>query len=340
MKIKQSVATRFVTSYQQIETYNHSHIPKAGDVGIFKIIELGRHTSIQGIDKRLQAIFEGDLIMASFANRYATSQFEGYVPSAPQDTYDILGAGGAIGVLKSKNAALKDEEPTKVQLVSYCCNENSTIINTLFYHIERKAYTGTLPGKAKVILSIGATMDSGKTTTAAFTARGLKMGGHRVGFIKLTGTAHTKDKDFVYDCGADFSLDFSDAGFPSTFLCSKETILDIYQTLLMQFNNHAVDYIVMEIADGILQRETDFLIKDQLFMKTIHSTIFSCGDSLSALKGVELLQKIGITPNILSGKFTMSPLLIEEVKAITQVPIFTIEEIMTGNVNNSITGDA
>ena len=155
--------------------------------------------------------------------------------------------------------------------------------------------------------------------------------------IKLTGTAHTKDKDFVFDCGADYSLDFSDAGFPSTFLCTKETILDIYQTLLKMFDQHPVDYIVMEIADGILQKETDFLIKDKAFMSTIHNTVFSCGDSLSALKGLELLRSIDIHPALISGKFTMSPLLIQEVETNAKVPVHTIEEIMTGSLNSLLT---
>lgn len=337
MKIKQAVATRFIQQYTLNESLKKTHLPKAGDVALFRVLEIGRHKNIQGVDKRLQAILEGDTIMASFANRYATSQFEGYVPDAPQEVYDILGAGGAIGILKSKNAALKDDEPTKVELIGYCCDDDGQVINSLFYHTPRIPFEGQLPGDAKVILSIGATMDSGKTTTAAFTARGLKMQGYRVGFIKLTGTAHTKDKDFVFDCGADYSFDFSDAGFPSTFLCTKETILDIYQTLLNMFLAHPVDYIVMEIADGILQKETDFLIKDAAFMKTIHNTIFSCGDSLSALKGLELLNKIGIHPSLISGKFTMSPLLIREVQAITEVPIHTIEEIMTGSLNSLLT---
>lgn len=338
MKIKKTIGTRLVHEFTILETLKDTHIPSAGDVGVFRILEIGRHKSIQAADKRITSILEGDHIMASFANRYATSQFEGYVPESPQAVYDILGAGGAIGLVKSKNAALEDEEPTKVELVGYCCDHNGSVINTQFYGIERSSFQGRLPGKAKVVLSIGSTMDSGKTTTAAFVAHGLKMGGFDVGFIKLTGTAHAKDKDFVLDCGADYSFDFSDVGFPSTFLTSKQDILDIYQSLLDKFERNPVDYIVMEIADGILQRETDFLLRDKSFMASIHSVIFSCGDSLSALKGMELLEKINIKPCLISGKLTMSPLLIKEVKSIIDVPVHPIEEIMTGSLNHLITG--
>jgi hypothetical protein len=88
--------------------------------------------------------------------------------------------------------------------------------------------------------------------------------------------------------------DFSDMGYPSTYMCSREEILDIYQSLLDRLAPENLDFIVMEIADGLMQRETMFLLKDKAFMKTIHRTIFSCGDSLSAFHGVELLNNWGI----------------------------------------------
>ena len=336
MKIKKSIVTKDVGEYVLNENIIHTHHPKSGDVGIFEIVEIDRHENIQSIDKRSVFLFEGDLIMAAFADRYATSQFEGYVPPEPLELYDILGAGGVIGVVRTKNASLKFREPTKVRLVGYCCETDGTIINTCFYKQQRSSFRGEVPNNAKVILSIGSTMDSGKTTTAAHVARGLKATGGTVAFIKFTGTAYTKDKDFVFDCGADAALDFIDVGFPSTYMWDKETLLDVYQSLLDLLIPVKPDYIVMEIADGLFQRETEFLLKDQPFMSTIHNVVFSCGDSLSAIYGVQILQEMGIYPAIISGRFTMSQLLIREVQNHMDMPILTIEELMTGEYNHHL----
>jgi hypothetical protein len=190
-----------------------------------------------------------------------------------------------------------------------------------------------VPNQAKIILSIGSTMDSGKTTTAAHVARGLKTTGKQVAFIKLTGTVYTKDIDYVFDCGADVAMDFSNVGFPSTYLVEKETILDIYQTLLNKIGEHKPDYIVMEIADGLFQRETSFLLSEPRFMNTIHNVVFSCGDSLSVMAGLQVLNQWGIQPCMVSGRFTMSPLLITEVQDRMNVPVHTIDKIMTGELN-------
>ncbi|MBU6157807.1 MAG: hypothetical protein KGP35_02135 [Bacteroidetes bacterium] len=327
MKIKKSLVTQFLQEYRIVKEGFETYLPASGDVAMFEIVEIGKHQSMQSDSKRSVSIFSGDYILAAFADRYATSQFEGYVPTEILPEYHILGAGGVIGVVKSKNAALEDIEPTTVKWLGYAVDDSNQIINTKFYRMNRPRFKGDKKGP-KVILSLGATMDSGKTTTAAFLTRGLYLEGKKVGFIKLTGTAFTKDKDFVFDTGAIFTLDFSDAGYPSTFTIPVPEILDIYEFLrnkMIDFGG--LDYIVMEIADGILQRETMGLITNKDFMNTISHVVFSCGDSLSALKGLEVLQSLQIKPDLLSGRFTMSELLIREVRQFVDMPVFSIDHL-------------
>ena len=327
MKIKKSLVTQFLQEYRIVKEGFETYLPSSGDVAMFEIIEIGKHQSMQSDSRRSVSIFSGDCILAAFADRYATSQFEGYVPTEILPEYHILGAGGVIGVVKSKNAALEDIEPTTVKWLGYAVDDSNQIINTKFYRTNRPRFNGDKKGP-KVILSLGATMDSGKTTTAAYLTRGLYLEGKKVGFIKLTGTAFTKDKDFVFDTGAMFTLDFSDAGYPSTFTIPVPEILDIYEFLrnkMIDFGG--LDYIVMEIADGILQRETMGLITNKDFMNTISHVVFSCGDSLSALKGLEVLQGLQIKPDLLSGRFTMSELLIREVRQFVDMPVFSIDHL-------------
>lgn len=333
MKFKKTIIAKGIDDYQIDSSLNLTHKPVQGDLALFEVIELGRHETVQSDSKRVVGISPGDTILAAFANRYATSQYEGYVPDSPKPLYHILGAGGAIGIVKSKNDILKDIEPTTVKLIGYAVDPEGKVINTRYYQKTRKKFRGELPNNAKLILSIGSTMDSGKTTTAAFTSRGLKMGGAKVAFIKLTGTCFTKDADFVFDMGADVSIDFSDMGYPSTYMESKEDLMDLYQTLLDTLEPLAPDYIVMEIADGLLQRETNFLLKDPDFMKTIYKVVFSCGDSMSVFYGIQMLGELGVPLAAVCGKFTMSPLLIQEVRENCYVQPIHIEQLALGKVN-------
>jgi hypothetical protein len=326
LRIKRSIVCKNVNQFDIKPELIDSYIPISGDVALFEVLSIGKHKAIQSDSGRNVVILKHDLIIASFGNRYATSQFEGYVPNLPVAEVDILGAGGVVGILKSKNAAFEDIEPTKLKLVGYLCEPGtSKVINTIGLGCSLDAFKQEVPGKAKVILSLGASMDSGKTTSAAFLVHGLKRTGAKVGFIKLTGTCYTKDKDFVFDCGADVTADFGDLGYPSTFLCSEEELLSIYQTLLNRFKAFDLDFIVMEIADGLYQRETSTLLNNPIFRATISNTLFSCADSLSAMQGMSWLDERGLKPFAICGLFTMSPLLIQEVEELSKTPVFDLD---------------
>ncbi|WP_445955089.1 hypothetical protein [Yeosuana sp.] len=336
-KIKKAIICKNVNSTLVNKDIKKTYIPKAGDVAIFKIKELGKHTNMQSPNGNNIAILPGDLIMAAFGNRYATEQMEGYVPTKYHNTYHILGQGGAIGILASLHAKFELIGPTTLSLVGYVVNDNGKVINTKYLKTE------TITQKAipintnpKIILSLGTSMDSGKTTSAAFLARGLKLARKKTAYIKLTGTVYTKDKRMVRDYGANVVCDFSDFGFPSTYLCSTDELLDLYYNLLERVKPYNPDYIIVEIADGLLQRETYALIHNKEFMDNVSGAIFSSGDSMSAISGANMLTELGCNVIGVTGLFTTSPLLINEVSQRSHYAVLTGEDIMTKEIINTL----
>lgn len=330
-RIKKTFICKDVSHFEINETNNFTYLPVAGDVAIFEVISIGKHANMQNEEKRNAAIYPGDLIMAAFGTRYATEQFEGYLPEEPQAEYHILGAGGTVGIIASMHGKFKAIGPTKLKLVGYATHSNGTFINTKAIKQKSiKKYTGAMQAFTRVILSVGASMDSGKTTTAAYLVRGLKKAGMKVGFIKLTGTVYTKDKDLVYDNGADKVVDFGDLGFPSTYMCSEEELLNLYESLLSEVGSQKLDYVVVEIADGVYQRETEMLLRNSKLILGVDAVVFSAGDSLAAIQGIKALEDMHIKPTALCGLFTASPLLIKEVQAKTTIPILTVENMAEG----------
>jgi hypothetical protein len=326
-EIKKTLICADVQSYVIDQNKVRAYIPKAGDVAIFEVLSIGKHAQVQIVGGRNSHIFPGDQIMAAFGNRYATHQYEGYVPTDCLPEFHILGQGGVVGIVKSAHLAMS--KPTAIRMLGYAVNGQGEVINTKYYRRRMEYFSSTVPYSAKILLSVGASMDSGKTTTAGYVARSLKSIGQTVAYMKLTGTAYTKDKDFCKDCGADLVRDFSDLGFPSTYLCETEELLHLFQTLLNTAAAIHPDYIVVELADGLYQRETNQLLNNKQFMSMIHAVLFSCNDSLSALNGVHYLRSIGAKPVAISGRYTMSPLLIEEVRSLTDVKAVTLQEILS-----------
>lgn len=317
---------------------HQSHKAQLGDLAVFEVLSLGKHKKIQARDKTLRYIYPGDFILATFGPRYATNQFEGYIPDAPMDEYHILGQGGAIGILASAHSKFEGLGPTRLRMVGYAVDSRGEVINSRFNQNPLPPLNHFMPDHtAETILSIGSSMDSGKTTSAGYLAKGLSSAGNTVAYIKLTGTIYSKDADFVRDLGASLAIDFSYFGYPSTYLVDLPELLHLHQALLKTVQPLEPDYIIIEIADGLLQRETAALLTSDEFMSTIDHVLFSCGDSLGVAGGLSTMKQYGIQPFALSGLFTTSPLLIKEVEAYTSIPIMQLSDLMQADVCHLLT---
>ncbi len=331
-RIKKSTICQHIGNYILNTDLINTYIPKAGDVGIFKVIELGKHTRLQLVDGKNHHIYPDDVVMAVFGTRYATSQLEGYVPTEPCQEYHVLGQGGVMGIMHSIHVKYELKGPTTLSLIGYATNENGDVLNTKYYQEKVTPFNNQKPTNAKIILSIGGSMDSGKTTTAGFLCKGIHNANKKVSFIKLTGTVYNKDTVFVYDCGADTATDFSYFGFPSTYMCEENELMDLYQSLLNMVALQNPDYIVIEIADGLLQRETKMLLSSEAFMNTVDEVIYSDGNSTGALSGLQILDSLNIKPFAICGSFTASPLLVKEVQAVTNIPVLTLDDLMVPSI--------
>src|SRR5690606_20885374 len=82
-------------------------------------------------------------------------------------------------------------------------------------------------------------------------------------------------------------------------------------------------YWVAEISDGILQRETAMLLRSDAVRSRIHRLVFSASDALGAIGGLTVLRdQFGLVPDAISGRLTGSPLMVRELRANTDIPIF------------------
>lgn len=335
MKFKKSMVCRNVNDFVLNTELAHTHVPKSGDVALFEVVNIGKHTRIQSDQVRNKMIFTGDVVMLAFGNRYATAQLHGLVPDSPQEEYHILGQGGVCGVVNSFHKKFALKGPTTLKMIGYAVDKDDKVINTKYHNTPIIPSEARSASERKILLSIGGAMDSGKTTTAGYLSRGLAKAGNKVSFIKLTGTAYSKDVDFVKDCGADTGYDFSYFGYPSTYMDTKEELLLLFDNLVAEADKSQPDYIVVEIADGILQRETNFLLQSSL-MDKIDGVVYSDSTSTGILAGLESLKKMNINPFGVCGAFVASPLMVQEVKDRSDINIFDLTELSSGIIEHYV----
>ncbi len=305
-----------------IETHD-STPPRAGDLVLARVDSLGQHTRLQRPSGRRKLLFPGDRVVVAYGNRYAPRQFEAVVPP-DLGPCQLVAAGGVAARALSWHERI-EKGPTQITPLGFVVDARGCRVNLADHGLPPSA--GPRRPRPPTFVSLGTSMHAGKTTTAAFLARGLTRAGLRVGFAKLTGTGAGNDLWMVGDAGADPVLDFTDAGFPSTYLLDHAVVEEITVRLVNHLRGERVDAILLEVADGLFQRETAELLRCALFKSLVDAALFASPDALGASAGIEILRGEGYRVLGVSGALTAAPLQKREVVDATRLPVFGRAEL-------------
>ena len=279
--------------------------PTAGDLALVRVEKTGFHKHLTTTENRRLRLYPGAQFVGVFGNRYASDAYEAEV-EGPENLSLLTGAG-MIGTIKSKHETMAG--PTQISMVGFVRAAEGVRLN-LKNRLFQPATARRLP--RNLIYIVGTGMNSGKTTTAARLIKGLSDQGLNVSACKLTGSVSNQDPDELASAAARKVTDFSDFGFPSTYLCPKDELLGLFHAMIADVMAGSPDVVLMELADGLLQRETAMLLADPEIQRAARGLVFAAESSLSALWGIERLQQLGYRVVAVSGKFTSSPLAIRE----------------------------
>jgi len=264
-------------------------------------------------------------------DRYATDQFEG-LGRVQGPLGHILGIGGVVGQVESMNVRMV--APTEIEFLGRLCDGSGEPLRMTQFQSLVTGPSAQRP--ATTILSLGASMNSGKTTTAAQIVRSLTVAGHRVAAAKLTGTACRKDPNFLYDAGALASLDFTYAGWPSTANLSLELLLTIAARIRSALQAYDPEFVLLEIADGTLQRETAMMLANDAFRASIDGVTFAGPDALSCDAGVRRLRDLGYRVLAAAGPVANGALGIAEVEGACDVRCLSGDTILAGGLVSTL----
>jgi hypothetical protein len=197
------------------------------------------------------------------------------------------------------------------------------VLNTTqFPLIAPKSRTKKTP-RSPMILVCGTAMNSGKSMAAVACCWVLASLGYHVRASKVTGTASLKDILHMNDAGASRYTDFTLLGHPSTYMLTLEDLLNVFNVLDLKYANNPKNVWVVELADGIIQRETSMLLHSEEVRSRIHRLIFCANDAFGAIGGLKVLnEQYGLQPDAISGVCSSSPLHIRELSAFTDIPVY------------------
>ncbi len=304
-----------------------------GDVVLARVDEIGQHKRIERPDGRRAILIEGDEILIVCGARYAPDQFEAACPTSLGPA-DLVAAGGIAGIELVRHERM--DPATKITLLGTVLNAHGKRLNLADYAVAAAQPAGNVP----VIAVVGTSMNAGKTHTVASIVQGLAQMGTRVAALKVTGTGAGGDLWLQKDVGASVVMDFTDAGFGTTYRVPVDEIETGADRLMAAAEAQGAEVIVVEVADGLRQQETAALMQSPRFSARLHGVVFAAGDAMGAEAGVAWLQKAGHDVRAISGLLTRSPLAIREAEAAGSTPVLTPEQLRDPQNLEWLTGAA
>lgn len=325
-RVKQSYTTRYVAAALDADPGGYSLLtgpgvrPTAGDAVLARVIEIGKHTRLEGPTSRRQLMFPGQEILLAYGNRYAPDQFLAEVPGDLRECH-LVAAGGVAGTVVEKHAAIEDA--TVIEPLGLLADREGivTLARHAPHRVSGTASTHRPPDGPLVVAVLGTSMNSGKSTTLACLVNGLSNAGLVVSAGKATGTGAGGDANLFRDAGATRVVDFTDFGLPSTFRLGPEQIRDLWGAVVDTLALDGPDVVVVEIADGLFQGETSQLLRDPAFSSRVDAVLFAAQDALGAAAGVDRLYGHGLPVVAASGVLTASPLASAEARAALPVTV-------------------
>ena len=296
------------------------HAAAPGDLVLCEIIQIGQHKNIQLADRRVSASYPGDLVVLCLGDRYAPDQFHASARIETGQMAQLVAGGGLVGRVDAAHAFMDDA--TVVRPIGLLTDAQGAAVN-----IETYALPRLRPNHAATVIGVfGASMNSGKTTAASSLAHGWKRAGFATAGIKATGTGAFGDYNSFADAGVPV-LDFTDVGMATTYRMPMARIEAGFDTLIATVAAAGAEVIVVEIADGVFQQETRAILQAGAIRDRMDGILFAAPDALSALGGVHVLEKLGLSPFAISGMVSCSPLARAEAEEVTGLPVLTREEL-------------
>lgn len=312
--------------------------PAAGDVVVARVTEIGQHTALQSAEGRRQKLFIGQLVLVAYGDRYAPDQFLAHVP-LDLGPCQLVAGGGVASRVESMHASI--DAATELEPVGLLARDGQVVNLADFAPLQvhtPSAGASAQPARTgvAVIAVLGTSMNSGKSTTLGCLVNGLTNAGLDVAAGKATGTGAGNDPNLFKDAGAVSVADFTDFGYPTTYMVRYEQVRDLLVAMIREQAATGADVVVIEIADGLFQGETSRLLNDPVFSRHVDRVLFSAQDALGALAGEQILLSAGLDLAAVSGRLTASPLAADEARANLRTQVIDTFELCDPQVATAL----
>ncbi len=268
---------------------------------------------------RMADMVRGDLMVGALGERAATLEGVGSWQAVGEDLeLDALTSAGLIG--KATSTSIFLPEFMRLEYLGHVLRDHLKLGMKEFVV---QAEPETL--KTPVILLIGTSMSSGKTTSGKVIIRALNALGKNVVAAKLTGAARFRDILSFRDAGANHVFDFVDAGLPST-VCSESRFCDAMDLLTSRIAATRADVLIAEAGASPLEPYNGDMVME--YVRDITCFTVLCASDPYAVLGVQTAFGNHLQADLVAGPAANTDAAVALVKKLTGLPALNLLEQM------------
>ncbi|WP_445376057.1 hypothetical protein [Natronospira proteinivora] len=260
---------------------------------------------LEDVFGRLNQVNSGDVIVGALGHRNALHGYEGIMPQkvSAGDTLQLLNLGGVIGECVSHNPEVGPPFELEVlgQVMVYPEFQSRRGVPARV--ADHAVAAGAALPDCPVIYVAGTCMNSGKTAAATRLIKGLRQSGLKVAGCKLTGISALRDILEMRDYGAEWVMDFTDAGAVGT---DTDNAAALSHHVFSALGRHRPDVIVAETGDGIMgEYGVQSILADPRLKALNGAFIFCANDPVGVAGGVAALRsEFDIPVDVITGPAT------------------------------------
>ena len=241
---------------------------------------------------RMADLVRGDLLVGALGRRAATLEGVGDWRDTTEDLQlDALTSAGLLGRATSISPMLP--ELMRLEYLGHATRQGAKL--------NMADFVEPCPARAleiPVVLVIGTSMSSGKTSSAQVIIRALKYLGVDVVAAKLTGAARYRDILKFRDAGARCVVDFVDSGLPST-VCSEERFRAALEIMLSRIAACEAQVLVAEAGASPLEPYNGAIVVE--YLRNLACFTLLCASDPYAALGVQTAYGSGLQADLVTG---------------------------------------
>ena len=264
-----------------------------GDFVVGRVVgERNRVHACETKSGRMTEVVRGDLLIGALGRRAATLEGVGDWRAVTDDLrLEALTSAGLLARATSTSPMLPDL--MELDYLGHVMRQGRKLNMTDFV-------APAPPRKLEipVILLIGTSMSSGKTTAGQVIIRALKYLGVDAVGAKLSGAARYRDILRFRDAGARCILDFVDVGLPST-VCSEARFRPAFELMLAKIAAWEAQVLVAEAGASPLEPYNGATVVE--YLRDLARFTVLCASDPYAVLGVQTAYGDGLQADLVSG---------------------------------------